>query len=184
MTIKELKELLHRICEEGYEDWTLFMCDDDDDDYSVNNIYVDDDGDVCLESTDVEGEDDNVYTANGILEEIENYHDDTYVYFIEEYEDESWYAYDIESNWFIGTDYEGDDILNVDVVPCDGDDDGDGDDGYDNDGDGADDDYDGDDDDENTPMEDISKWDVWATADDIEQAMKDWEDMIDKEGHI
>lgn len=32
MEIAELKEILSRMKDDGYGDWTLFMCDDDDDD--------------------------------------------------------------------------------------------------------------------------------------------------------
>ena len=53
MRIKALRKLLHIIVDNGYGDWVVWFCDDDDDDYSVNHIYKDDNGDVCLESTDL-----------------------------------------------------------------------------------------------------------------------------------
>ena len=40
MKIKALKKLLHTIIDEGYGDWKVYLCDDDDDDYTVNHIYL------------------------------------------------------------------------------------------------------------------------------------------------
>ena len=122
MYVGQLKQLLKCISEDGYGDWVVNMCDDDDDDYTINHIYVDYDGDLCLESTDAEW---NTYdfTCDNVLSRLNKYPDDMYVYFLEEYEDESSYAYDIDDEWYIGTDGDGDDILNIDCYPCDDDDD-------------------------------------------------------------
>lgn len=120
MTIKALRKLLHQICDNGYGDWIVNFCDDDDDDYTVNYIYTDNDGDICLESTDAY-ETDGSYTAKGILRKLKRYNGDKYVYFLEEYWDESSCAYDIVFNWYIGTDYYGDDILNIDCEEMDDD---------------------------------------------------------------
>lgn len=114
MKIGAIKKLLHIICNEGYGDWVLFFCDDDDDDYTVNHIYVDDEGDICLESTDMEGDDNYDFTAKNVLNRIKKYDNSTYVYFLEEYEDGSSTGYDIHFKWYIGTDDYGNDILNID----------------------------------------------------------------------
>ena len=72
MKIKALKKLLHTIIDEGYGDWKVYLCDDDDDDYTVNHIYLDDDGDICLQSTDTESETYD-FTANNILNRLKKY---------------------------------------------------------------------------------------------------------------
>ena len=121
MKIKALKQLLHNICDRGYMDWIVYFCDDDDDDYTVNHIYVDDDGDICLESTDMEGDNYDM-TAEDILKKIEGFDNDEYVYFLEEYYDGSSTGYDIEFNWYIGHSVSGIEILNIDCSEMDDDD--------------------------------------------------------------
>lgn len=122
MTVGELKQFLNNISESGYGDWIVNMCDDDDDDFIINHIYVDDDGDLCLESADGEwGTYD--FTCDNVLNRINKYSDDMYIYFLEEYENESSYAYDIDDEWYIGTDDDGGYVLNIDCYPCDEDDD-------------------------------------------------------------
>ena len=110
MKIKALKELLHDICDSGYQDWIVYFCDDDNDDYTVNHIYVDDDGNICLESTDMEGDNYDL-TAEDIYNEIECYDNEDYVYFLEEYYDGSSTGYDIEFNWYVGHDDSGNEIF-------------------------------------------------------------------------
>ena len=101
-------------------DWIVYFCDDDDDDYTVNHIYVDDDGDICLESTDMEGDNYDM-TAEDILKKIEGFDNDEYVYFLEEYYDGSSTGYDIEFNWYIGHSVSGIEILNIDCSEMDDD---------------------------------------------------------------
>lgn len=122
MKIKALKKLLHNICDRGYKDWVVYFCDDDDDDYTVNHIYVDDDGDICLESTDMEGDNYDM-TAEDMLKRIKRYDNDEYVYFLEEYYDGSSTGYGIEFNWYIGHDDYGNEILNIDCSEMDDEDD-------------------------------------------------------------
>lgn len=124
MKIKALKELLHDICDSGYQDWIVYFCDDDNDDYTVNHIYVDDDGNICLESTDMEGDNYDL-TAEDIYNEIECYDNEDYVYFLEEYYDGSSTGYDIEFNWYVGHDDSGNEILNIDCSEMDDEDCGD-----------------------------------------------------------
>lgn len=113
MRIKALKKLLHIIIDEGYGDWIVWFCDDDNDDYSVNHIYIDDDGDVCLESTDQEG-DNYDFTAQNILSRIKKYDNEEYVYFTEIYWDGSYNDYDIVFEWYIGYNDAGESVLNID----------------------------------------------------------------------
>lgn len=120
MKIKALKKLLHTIIDEGYGDWKVYFCDDDDDDYTVNHIYLDDDGDICLQSTDTESETYD-FTANNILNRLKKYDNESYVYFDEVYYDGSYCSYDIEFNWYIGWDNYGNEILNIDCTEMDDD---------------------------------------------------------------
>lgn len=113
MRIKALRYLLHVIIDEGYGDWVVWFCDDDDDDYSVNHIYKDDDGDVCLESTDLGYH--HEFTAQEILSRMKKYDSEDYVYFKEiGYGDYDECDYYIISEWYIGTDVDGYAILNID----------------------------------------------------------------------
>lgn len=157
MKIKALKKILHLISNAGYGDWILFMCDDDDDDYTINHIYRDDDGDICLKSTDMEG-DNYDFTANNVLKRINKYNNEDYVYFLEEYWDGSWNTYDIKFNWYIGWDDSGDPILNIDCY--------DDDDDYDDYDDDDDDDGDNNDDGKVTESENRSSYDCESSSDD------------------
>ena len=121
MKIKALKKLLHTIVENGYGEWVVYFCDDDEDDYTVNHIYIDNDGDICLQSTDTEG-DNYDFTAQNVLSRIKRYDNEKYVYFQEEYYDGSSSEYDIEFHWYIGYDNYGNSILNIDCSEIDDDD--------------------------------------------------------------
>lgn len=120
MLVQTLRRLLHEICDEGYGDYVVYFCDDDDDTYTVNHMYSDDDHDICIESTDAEDETYD-FTVKNILKRLRHYERDTYVYFREEYEDESSWNYDISYSWYIDDD--GD--LNIDCYDNDDDDDDD-----------------------------------------------------------
>lgn len=113
MKVKTLKRLLYKICSEGYADWEVCFCDEEGDYYTVNHIYVDDDGDVCLESTDMESSTYD-FTAANILHRLKDYDADDYVYFLEEDEDGDTYACDIEFHWYVDEDEDGDEQLYVD----------------------------------------------------------------------
>lgn len=115
MKVNALKKLLHTIIDDGYGDWKVFFCDDDNDDYTVNHIFLDDDGDVCLQSTDTEG-DNYDFTVKDVLARLKRYNNEKIVYFQEEYWDGGSEDYDIEFNWYIGTDNYGDSILNIDCT--------------------------------------------------------------------
>ena len=114
MKVKTLKNLLYKICCEGYADWTPWFCDEEGDYYTVNHIYVDDDGDICIESTDMEGDGNYDFTAANILHRLKNYDPDSYVYFLEEFEDGDTYACDISWNWYTDYDDDGEELLYID----------------------------------------------------------------------
>ena len=106
--------------ENGY---IQFNIDDEDGPYTVNQIYLDDDGDVCLESNE-EGEDE--YDVDQIVTEVSAFDEDTYVYFKVVDEDGNEECYDISDEWEVDDD--GDTMVEL---YDDDDDDEEGDDGYD-----------------------------------------------------
>ena len=81
MKVKTLKKILYEICCAGYADWEPNFCDEDGDYYTINHIYLDDDSDVCIESTDMEGPGNYDFTAANILHRLKYYDSDSYVYF-------------------------------------------------------------------------------------------------------
>lgn len=120
MKISTLKRLLYEICNNGYADWIPWFCDEEDDDYSVNHIYVDNEGDVCIESSDAWYKSNNYdFTVANILHRLKNYDPDSYVYFLEEFEDGDTYACDISFNWYTGHDDYGNDTLYIDCYGMD-----------------------------------------------------------------
>lgn len=113
MKVKNFKKILYQICCEGYAEWIPLFCDEENDYYSINHIYVDDDDDVCLESTDME-EDNYDFTVANILHRLKHYDPDKYVYLLEEFEDGDTYACDITKNWYTNYDDDGDMALYID----------------------------------------------------------------------
>ena len=119
MDVRTLKELLYDICCEGYADWEPNFCDEEGDYYTVNHIYVDDDGDICIESTDMEGDDNYDFTVANILHRLKYYDPDSYVYFLEEDEDGDTYPCDITDNWYTDYDDDYDEELYIDCYGMD-----------------------------------------------------------------
>ena len=108
MKVRTLKKILYEICCAGYADWEPNFCDEEGDYYTINHIYLDDDSDVCIESTDMEGPGNYDFTAANILHRLKYYDPDSYVYFLEEFEDGDTYACDISNNWYTEFDDDGD----------------------------------------------------------------------------
>ncbi len=106
MKIRKLRYYLEGILEDNYGDYTLYLSDQDEDYYTVNEVYLDDDGDVCLHS-------DCGYemTVYDLMEAISGYDDNDYVYF----EHVDWYngnlICDIEGGWY--TDDDDDVVMDV-----------------------------------------------------------------------
>ena len=113
MKVKTLKKLLYWICSEGYADWTPWFCNEEGDSYTVNHIYVDSDGDICLESTDMEN-DTYDFTSANILGRQKHYNPESYVYFLEEDEDGDTYACNIKYYWYDSQDCNFDRKLYID----------------------------------------------------------------------
>lgn len=111
MQVWELIEEIEDLCNDGYGAWEINFCDDDDDCFTVNSIYYDDDGDVCLEASDDEGL--TNYTADEILAELREYDEYGDVYFCEDF-DEYYCIYDIDDDWYIEKDDGGNDFLCID----------------------------------------------------------------------
>lgn len=106
MKIKRLRMWLEDIQEEGYGSAVLYFSDQDEDCYTVNYVYIDDDGDVCLQSF---GGDD--LTVDELLDQISDCGNNTYVYFERQYWDDSPLICDIEGDWY--TDDYGDVVMDV-----------------------------------------------------------------------
>lgn len=99
MNIGTLKKLLKTICDKGYAEWEVCFCTPDGESYYINHIYVDENGNVCLQSTDYE-ETTYDFTVYNILKRLNNHYPKTYVYFEEEFEDGSRYSWDIMYKWY------------------------------------------------------------------------------------
>lgn len=119
MNIGTLIEILQNMCYNGYSEWILWFCDEEGDEYSVNHIYVDDEGDICIESTDMEGDGNYEFTVEDILHRLNEYDPDSYVYFLEEFEDGGTYACDIDEDWYTDYDAYGDTQLYIDCYGMD-----------------------------------------------------------------
>ena len=107
MKVDQLKaNLVQAICE-GYADYCVNFCDQDGDSVTIDKLYLDSDGDVCLESNEY---DNNDFSAQELLDELDRYSDkrDVYVYNddidtsfdIDEEDDDD----DYDDLWYIGND--------------------------------------------------------------------------------
>ena len=114
MKVRALKKLLYNICCNGNADWTPWFCDEEGDTYTINHIFIDYDGDICLESTDAEGDENYDFTTANILHRLKKYDPESYVYFLEEDECCDTYACNISSNWYIDIDDDGNEQLYID----------------------------------------------------------------------
>ena len=107
MKVDQLKaNLVQAICE-GYADYCVNFCDQDGDYVTIDRVYLDNDGDVCLESNEY---DDNDFSAQELLDELDRYSDKRYVYV---YNDDIDTSFDIDEEdddddydnlWYIGDD--------------------------------------------------------------------------------
>lgn len=113
MNVKTLKDLLYRICCAGYADRKINFCDEEGSIYTVNHIFVDVNGNVCIKSTDMEFYIYDFSTSN-ILHRLKYYDADSYVYFLEEDKNGDTHACDIEFLWYNATE---NDLL---IIDCHG----------------------------------------------------------------
>ncbi|MCQ2243591.1 MAG: hypothetical protein MJZ32_04970 [Bacteroidaceae bacterium] len=110
MKVKRLLYWLYDIQENGPINCELSFSDQDCDCYTVDEIYVDEDGDVCLHSEadyccgDLWVED--------IIEQLEQFDEDSYVYFEHMDYDDDITTFDIEGGWYLDDDSD----LTMDVV--------------------------------------------------------------------
>jgi hypothetical protein len=107
MKIRKLRQYLREIHEDNSDSWTLYFVDQDDDYFTITDIYEDDDGDVCLEADD--GCD---YSASDIYNSLRKYSGDQYVYIYNPYYDES---FEIEGGWY--WDDENDLVMDIHYHP-------------------------------------------------------------------
>lgn len=107
MNVDQLKaNLVQAICE-GYADYEVNFCYQEGDSITIDSVYLDDDGDVCLESNEY---DDNEFTAQELLDKLDRYSDKRYVYVYDDDNDSSFdideeeYDDDYDDLWYIGND--------------------------------------------------------------------------------
>ncbi|MCQ2342797.1 MAG: hypothetical protein MJZ75_04825 [Paludibacteraceae bacterium] len=108
MTVSLLKAELQNAITNGYGDYWVHFYDQDGDGVTIDTYYLDNDGDLCLESNE---HDDRNYTAKELFAILQKYKHNTYVYIydddsdisfdIEDYDDEG--NEDADSLWYIGT---------------------------------------------------------------------------------
>lgn len=96
MKVRKLKFYLEDIQEEGYGSYVLYFSDQDENYYTVDSIFFDEDGDLCLQSSD-----DFEMTVDDLLDNLSDVDDDTYVYFEHLCWDDSSLTCDIEGGWYI-----------------------------------------------------------------------------------
>lgn len=90
MNVDQLKaNLVQAICE-GYGNYTVHFSDQDGDYVTIDRVYLDNDGDVCLESNEY---DDNDFSAQELLDKLDRYSDKRYVYV---YDDDNETSFDID----------------------------------------------------------------------------------------
>lgn len=95
MNVRILKRILFEICRDGFVRDVIYFCDEDDDCYSVNSIYKDSIGEVCLNCSDGDHE----YTASQILHKLKKFDPNAraYVLYYENYEA---YTNEISGHWY------------------------------------------------------------------------------------
>ncbi len=68
--IEQLKANLAQAICDGYADYVVNFCDQDGDSVTIDCVYLDEDGDVCLESNET---DDNNFLVQELLDELDRY---------------------------------------------------------------------------------------------------------------
>ncbi|MBO7565618.1 MAG: hypothetical protein J6T60_00770 [Bacteroidales bacterium] len=116
MTVKSLTNLLKQICNSGFGNWTPCFNVFDDEKHYVNHIFCDEDGKVCLQSTDCEEDAYNLQTWK-ILTCLKKYNPNKKVYFQKEYYSEDTEDWNIKYKWYHSRndDGDGDDVF-IDCV--------------------------------------------------------------------
>lgn len=90
MNVDQLKANLTQAICEGYGNYIVNFCDQDGDYVTIDRVYLDNDGDVCLESNEY---DDNDFSAQELLDKLDHYSDNRYVYV---YDDDNETSFDID----------------------------------------------------------------------------------------
>ena len=98
MKIRRLRQLLYEMKNDGYDDWTVYFCDQDGDSYTIDYICCDDDNDCCLQSnSNYRGD----LTVDEILNELEAYDEEDFVYVEHVDEDDNVYTWlNIDGIWY------------------------------------------------------------------------------------
>lgn len=114
MKLRKLKYYLKGMYSEGIENMIVYFSDQDSDYYTITDIYMDEDGDVCLEAG--EGYD---HSQSDIFNELRGLPGDAYVYV---YDPDNDIFFDIEGGWYYDDD--SDPVMDI-VYTYDDDDDDD-----------------------------------------------------------
>ena len=107
MTVAQLQANLTQAICEGYGNYIVYFYDQDGDRVTIDAFYLDDDGDVCLESNDYDNKD---YSANELVNILDRYGGDTYIYIYDEDSDvyfdidESDDEEDYDNLWYVDDD--------------------------------------------------------------------------------
>lgn len=104
MTVRRLRYYLNSMCNHGHSSEMLYFVDEDGDWQTIESVYIDDEGDVILDS---EGDDDYYDSVGMLLDRLYEYDGDDYVYICDCDGD---YA-NIEGGWY----FDDDDDLCMDV---------------------------------------------------------------------
>lgn len=119
MTVKSLTKLIKQICNSGFGNWEPCFNVFDDDYHYINHVFCDEDGKVCLQSTDLE-EDAYNLKAWKILACLKNYNPNKKVYFQKEYYNEDTDDWDIKFNWYHSKNDDGDgEVVTIECVAND-----------------------------------------------------------------
>lgn len=116
MKVSRLIYWLEDIQSEGYGGYVLWFSDQDEDYFTVDSVYCDEDGDCCLQS-----EADSQYgdlTVDELLDELYEFGDDDYVYMehVDEYGDQESLWEHIEGGWYLDDD--GDLVMDMTYENC------------------------------------------------------------------
>lgn len=105
MNIKRLKTTVNKISEEGEWHKTFYFKDQDGDYYTVNDVEMDSDGDICL-TCKSDGSDD--YNVSELAFWLGNWDNSYHVYLYDEDQD---LTFDIKGGWY--KDDEDDVVMDV-----------------------------------------------------------------------
>lgn len=79
MLVGQLKQILKQAIANGYGNYYVILWKDDENNFTIDDVFEDSEHDVCLLSDD-NAEEDTEFYAEKLLSELNQYQDDKYVY--------------------------------------------------------------------------------------------------------